>query len=74
MPKGAIPYPRQLQRNGLVMIGVGLVGTVVMALLHGGLEWSNIGPMIMIGGTVLVIVGRVLASRARTADEVARRR
>lgn len=74
MPKRAIPYSLHLQRNGLVLIGVGLVGTVVMALLHDGLEWSNIGPMLIIAGAVMNVVGRVLASRARTADEVARRR
>lgn len=57
-----------------MVIGVGLVGTVVMALLHGGLEWSSIGPMLIIAGAVMNVVGRALAARARTADVAARRR
>lgn len=66
MAQGTIPYPRQLQRNGLVMLLIGLVGTVVLAVLHGGLEWMNVGTLFMVFGTVMILVGRVLQARARS--------
>jgi len=65
MATAPIPYPRHLQRNGLALLGVGLVGTLMLALLHGGIAWSNIGLLFMVGGAAMIIVGRVLEARAR---------
>lgn len=65
MAKAPIPYPRQLQRNGLVFLGVGLVGALLLALLHGGIAWNNIGLFFMVCGAAMIIIGRVLEARAR---------
>lgn len=65
MAKAPIPYPRQLQRNGLVFLAVGLVGALLLALLHGGITWSNIGLLFLVFGAVMIIIGRVLESRTR---------
>lgn len=74
MAMGRIPYPRQLQRNGLALLLVGVLGTVVLAVLHGGLDWSNIGPFFVVVGALMNLIGRVLQARARTAEADDRRR
>lgn len=68
MAKAPIPYPLNLQRNGVVMLAVGLVGALLLALLHGGIAWSNIGLLYMVGGAAMIIIGRVLERRARRSD------
>ncbi|MGP9845026.1 hypothetical protein [Brachybacterium sp. 107] len=68
MAKAPIFYPRTLQRSGLVFLVGGLVATVVLALLHGGISWSNFGLLYMVGGAAMIIIGRVLESRARGRD------
>lgn len=68
MAKAPIPYPRQLQRNGVVFLAVGLVGALLLALLHGGIRWDNVGLLFMVSGAAMIIVGRVLGRRARRRD------
>lgn len=74
MARGAVPYPRQLQRNGLTILLVGVFATVVLAVLHGGLDWINIGPFFMVAGAIMALIGRMLQARARSAEADARRR
>lgn len=72
--KDRIPYPRQLQRNGLAFFAVGVVAAIALALLHGGIGWDNFGLLHMVAGVAMVVIGRVMEARARTADEGARER
>ncbi|GAA1298051.1 MULTISPECIES: hypothetical protein [Brachybacterium] len=74
MADGQLSTPRRLQRTGLILCGVGLVGTVVLALVHGGWSSHNTGVIFVLGGLVAFIVGLVQDRLARTGDEDARRR
>lgn len=54
-PSTPPPHWRQLRNSGLAVLGVGIVGTVLLALLHGGLHWTNSGFLVMISGAVIIL-------------------
>ncbi|WP_157697028.1 hypothetical protein [Brachybacterium avium] len=49
----SLPSWRQLRTNGAGLAVVGVVGTVLIALIDGELRWGNIG-LIFIGGSLLI--------------------
>lgn len=49
----SLPSWRQLRTNGAAIAAVGVVGTILIALVDGELRWGNVG-LIFIGGSLLI--------------------
>lgn len=64
-----MPPWRQLRNNGIALAAVGLVGTALIALLHGELRWGNIGLIITVGSLLPLGAAAVKWSRERRARQ-----
>ena len=63
----SLPSWRQLRRNGAALATVGVVGTILIALIDGELRWGNVGLIFIVGS--LLIWGAAAVKRSQELRE-----
>lgn len=61
----SLPSWRQLRTNGAALAAVGVVGTILIALVDGELRWGNVGLISIVASLLTLGVAAVKWSRER---------
>ena len=61
----SLPSWRQLRNNGAALAAVGVVGTILIALIDGELRWGNVGLISIVGSLLTLGAAAVKWSQER---------